>query len=560
MRRYLLWMVFGVVIGLSACATPGCPPPSSPPSIAPPIDTTKACASWQWIGITRPGSECPKVPGWTVSPLFEPRDSGNQQQYPQQKYPYQKEPYPNPQTIRHVPDPKVIQELERFCTYTIEDAKRLQDVPFPPTVSPELVRFDQDCAIVSTSASEYMDQTSGTLLREHFLKQVGRAGISPTFNGPPNVRLAFLDTHPTDNGTLDVTSNLPNSWHGYTLVQIARDLVHTPDGQRAARVTTQLALPIVSFDAKKQRNTKEDWERGGFIGTQSHLAQAINEEVNRWQREGSERHLVLNLSLAWDGHLFGGLDEERINEVRAGTQAVYRALQYAADHDVLVLAAAGNQRTPCAQQNLSGSCPKTGPLLPGAWEEKHPEDATCGVIQNRPLLYAVGGVQSNDTRLDNARPGARTRRAAYGEYPVVASYPNQPTKLYVGSSIATAVVSSIAAAVWDSFPDFDSHKIMEILQASGKDVGDSATFWDPNPPPAPPGPRVHKISFCDAVRAACQASTSAPCPIEAACPSWTPEPPPIRFHSTVPPTNSCQPWVFPQPEEFPCLGCPPKSG
>lgn len=544
MSRHLLWMVLVPAVALSACATLRCPPPPGPQSTAPPIDTTKACASWRWIGITRPGSPgCPKVQGWTEERLVaEKRES------------------PDPNKYAELIQ-RATRELERFCVYTIENPKqRLQDVPFPPAVSPDLVRFDQDCALISTSASEYVDHVSAPILQDHFLKQVGRAGVSPMFSGPPSVRLVFLDTHPTGKGTLSL-AKLPNSWHGHTLVQIARDLVDAPGSQPAAHVTTQLALPIVRFDPKRQKKTEEDPVRGGFIGTQSHLARAISEAVHDWKRARTEQHLVLNLSVAWDGELFDGFDEESIRDLRAGTQAVFRALQYAAGHDVLVLAAAGNRRMPCPRQSPLGSCPTTGLLLPAAWEEKPPQEETCGLeSERRKLLYAVGGLQSNGTPLANARPGGMAQRAAYGEYPVLASYPTQPTKVYVGSSVATAVVSSIAAAVWNSTPGSKSHDVMKILEDSGKDLGDAAVFWGVSPPPDPPVPRVRKITFCEAVKAACPAGASGYCPIQeecSSCPASLARP--IVFTREDPPMNSCQAWVFPQPEEYPCLGCPPRS-
>jgi Subtilase family len=549
-RRHLLWIVFCIVTSLSACATPRCPLPAGPTSIHPPIDTAKACASWHWVGIVKPGASCPQVPGWDVKPLFDLSDCDKRRElYNEKEY--------GPLTGR-----QVIQELERFCVYEIKGRhKGLGKVPFPPGGGTELVRFDQDCAILSTSAENFLGPKSRDLLLDHFLRQVGRAGISPAFDEKPEVRLAFLDTHPTNKAgedILQVRSNGPRSWHGHTLVQVARKLLCAPNGPCAAEVTTQLALPIVRFDSEKKKHYEEDLDRGGLIGMQGQLAQAILNEVNRWLRdkedhpESTPRHLVLNLSVAWDGKMFGGLDEEQMSDVRAGTQAVYWALQYAAAHDVLVLAAAGNTRTPCPQMNLPGSCSATGILLPAAWENGHPPDDVCDRFPRpSPLVYAVGGLRFDNTPLENARLGGILWRATYGEYPVVSSaHPDQPTKIYMGSSIATAVVSSIAAAVWDLLPGASSSKIMEILNRSGE-----ALIFEPG---ARAFPGVRKISFCRAVKEACT-ETSAPCPVGPSCPSWTSEQltPPIVFPMKTPPANSCQPWLFPQPGDYPCLGCPP---
>lgn len=560
MRRYLIWILLCLGAGLSGCATtPRCPSAASPSSPPFQIDTTKACASWRWIGIKKnPDTDCPEVPGWEVSSLFEPRERNEESEYSEYYDRVESDP-PDP-----VSDSEEFQELKRFCVYEVRGwHKKLGKVQFPPAADPDLVRFDQDCAILSPSGSTVLDGKSQGLLFEHFLKEVGRSGVSPKFDGKADVRLAFLDTHPTSEPGEDVlhVKAPPRSWHGYTLAQIAKDLICAPQGSCAAQITTQLALPIVRFHSGKKKHYKEDLDRGGFIGMQGQLAQAITEEVNAWLQERRDnperapRHLVLNLSVAWDERLFGGLDEEWMSDVRAGTQAVYRALQYAAANDVLVLAAAGNKRTVCPRADLPGFCPSDGMLLPAAWENGHPADQACDASRRAPLLYAVGGLQSGGAPLANARPGGMPRRAAYGEYAVVSSsHPEQPTKIYMGSSIATAVASSIAAVVWDAFPDFTSQEIAELLYSSGEALESSNSALGAK---APSG--AHKLSFCRAVREACHQRPSQPCPIESDCPSWMPAEltPPVIFPMETSPANSCQPWLFPQPGDYPCLGCPP---
>ena len=358
--RHLFWIASLLAIGMSGCTT------LKPAR----METAKACAEWRWIGITRPEAQCPEIPGWTVRPLF-PQLDVRQPKCDEERA-----------ALDKVPRPEVIQELNRFCAYEIANPKsRRKDLPFPPAASAELVRFDQDCAALSASADEEREAEIQKL-SERFFSQVGKPRAPLTINDRLGVRLAFLDTQPNGIG---VPKQLGRSQHGYTLAHIARHLVCSPETSDhcAAQITTRLALPIVKFDAKSQKLTERDTKRGGRLGTQSDLAEAIRLEVDAWRRDrqrvSAPQRLVLNLSLAWDGELFGGLDEKLVAEMKAGTQAVYRALEYAAGFDVLVVAAAGNRKD-CPQETV-------GPLLPAAWERGgHAEQSCPEQVREAPLL------------------------------------------------------------------------------------------------------------------------------------------------------------------------------
>jgi len=523
-RRNLLWVAPCIVLGLSACMT--FRPAPGPMR----LDTAKACADWRWIGITsKPEVQCPQVPGWTVTPLF------GQVAPPPNAC---KSGYENEQGF------DVIRELNRFCVYETA-GKKSGALAFPPAVSADLVRFDRDCAALSLSLDADLKANPWKSSYEDFQDLLPQAGQPEKLRieGRPGVRLAFLDTQPTHKG-------VPQEWwhsrHGYTLARMAKHLVCSPDSRYscAAQITTQLALPIVRFDPEQKWEDKGiDRDRGGYLGFQSDLAEAIWNEVGDWQkdpRDGSPRHLVLNLSLAWDGELFGGLDEERIADMRAGTQAVYRALQYAARFDVLVLASAGNQkREPCAND---------GPLLPAAWEEGGPKEESCGEPRKGPLLYGVAGVRADDTLLANARASGMPPRAAYGE-----------TAIFSGSSVATAVASSIAAVVWNAFPDRSSREIMQILDESGKELDYPADFWfRGSPHPTSRITKVRRLSLCDALVKAkeddCHRKGLSTCPGQFACKSRPMSSGPTA--AAIP--GSCQPWLWPQPEEVPFPFGPPR--
>lgn len=528
-RLHLVWITACLAVGLSACSPLLAQSPKTPPAETPDTarrDIAKACAEWRWIGISRPEVRCPEVRGWTVRPLFpqlapvRPRSGDYCAQDKSEK----------------IPDPELIRELNRFCVYEIADPKqRSRDVRFP-RAGTDLVRVDQDCAALSLS-EKYLDSKkwpSDDKEATAFLAQAGKPESLIKTDQRLGVRLAFLDTQPTGVG---VPTHQGNSPHGYTLARLAHELVCAPGSKEscAAQITTRLALPLLAFDPKDPTRNLIAPTRGGYFGMQSHLAQAIREEVDSWRADNPRQHLVLNLSMAWDGNLFGGLNGEQITELRAGTQAVYQALRYATSFDALVLTAAGNQkRKPCANY---------GPLLPAAWEEKAPQEERRRGVQDVPLLYAVGGLQADGKFLANARPGGMPRRAAYGE-----------TSLFAGSSVATAVASSIAAVVWNSFPELDSREVMQILDATVKknQLQDNADFWFR--PSSPSAPKIQRLSLCTALETACNRPGVSSCPIPIPCRDGESKGrlTPSGFTAA---QGSCAPWLFPQPEDDPCMAC-----
>jgi len=385
-------------------------------------------------------------------------------------------------------------------------------------------------------------------------------------NNQQGVRLSFVDTQPTKEG---VPTAPGRSKHGYTLAHIANTLVCSPQHPErcAAQITTRLATPMLSLDRGRRNARDFDFEMGGGFGTQGDLANAIYAEVNDWRAANAglrePQRLILNLSLGWDPQLLGGLSEESIARMQAGTQAVYRALQYAKSLDVLVLAAAGNRRDCCPQT--------VGPLLPAAWEERHPTDERFRDVPQSPLLYAVGGVRSDGRPLANARDGGMPKRVAYGENGVVAAKGREgvtSTWLYTGSSVATAVVSATAALVWDTVPRLSSAEVMEVLEESGAAVPFAADFWFAGGTARPRGPlglraaaealaapEARQISVCNALLHAC-GRFGATCPVSecgdterqrAVFPDWAAQPA----------STACHPWLVPQPEDPLCPACSP---
>lgn len=519
-NKQLFWMAPVLAIAMSSCTT------LRPPA----MDTAKACADWRWIGISQSGVECPAIPGWNEQRLFS--NLAPIRQRPEDDYERKdgRRVAASTSISASVPAPELIRELNRFCVYEAAGSD-----PLPPPASADLVRIDRDCSALSASVARH-PRGPWRFYSKRLLDQAGTTGQTFTIDNPLSVRLAFLDTEPTRG---KIPTHQGRSPHGYALAHIARHLV-CPGERCAARITTRLALPIVRFDPTHRNRTVVDPVRGGFLGMQSDLAEAILSEVDAWRQDPRQQHLVLNLSLAWDGELFGGLDEAQLEKMKAGNQAVYRALQYASGFDALVLAAAGNLKgEPCAN---------FGPLLPAAWESK---DAP-------PLLYAVGGVDAKGHPLVNARPGGMPRRAAYADNAVVACPTRKGrTAMLTGSSVAAAVVSSIAAVVWAAHPDRRPGDIMQILDGSGEALPMAADFWPPVSAAASPGPpQVHKLSLCSALAEACDAYGCASRPT-CASHALDSRRPWLPLQARTWRRGSCQPWLYPQPEVDPCPVCPP---
>jgi hypothetical protein len=385
-------------------------------------------------------------------------------------------------------------------------------------------------------------------MSDQFLSQAGRPAAMNIRN-ERGVRLAFLDTQPDGD---DVPHLLATSLHGYTLAHIARRLVCSGENLEslapcAAQITTRLAMPFRRFDPDRPSLNDIDRDLGGTIGSQTDLATAITDEVRAWQRDpAAPRHLVLNLSLGWDPRQIEGFDESSRATLDAGTQSVLTALRYASSFDVLVLAAAGNQKL-CSYQD--------GPLRPAEWEGGVPGEA-ARVPPTAPLVYAVGGVTSDGSRLSNARPRSMPPRTACGESGVVTTWgPEFTTWLYTGSSVATAVVSSTAAVVWDILPTLSSAQVMDVVTQSGNELGFNADFGFGGDA----APKSRRVSLCAAVRQACNRPEFAgDCPIQSPCPSWGRQDTLFPTWVVQPLGAACHWWVVPQPDELPCPPCNPR--
>jgi hypothetical protein len=137
------------------------------------------------------------------------------------------------------------------------------------------------------------------------------------------------------------------------------------------------------------------------------------------------------------------------------------------------------------------------------------------------------------------------RRAAYGE-----------TTIFAGSSVSTAVASSIAAVVWNAFPDLSSREVMAILDRQVKKnlLPSDADFWfNPSGLAATTPPKVQKLLLCSALETACTQQGGSSCPIPIPC--RYPDAKALPASGIKAQKGSCDPWVRPQPEDNPCMAC-----
>ncbi len=553
-------------------------------SVDPPIDPAAAETGWRWLGVKAdPDDDCPTptpTPGfapWQVRHLFDLGDGS---------------PIPP--------------GLKPFCLYQRDKAEDLTVLSALVTAG-LLDVVEHDYMAVARTGSD-LRQAVWPAFREQFLTQAGVVFLGAS--AAPRVRLAVVDTGATRETGAE--SHPGSSPHGYTLVNMARELLCVAPNDCKAQLTSRLALAYEGFDPESRELSQRNEQEGGHLGTIGELAEALRHEVHAWNTAASAEHLILNLSMAWDPR-FGGL-EANVAAMPVAARSVYRALTDASCRGVLAVAAAGNLG--------GGPETETGPLLPAAWEQRQaPGSSSClellgytppaddfppsGNAAYRPLLHAAAGVQSDGTPLSNSRPESASRTAAFGDHGLVAEPGGlAPTAALTGSSVSALVTSAAAAAAWHFRPDWRADEVMSAVYQSGDDLGRSAVFCldgDSQTPCPDPALIVRRVSVCAALAAACSQGAGE-CTEEAkalTCTGWPAGPPDLQlevasvfagaprvdltelekspstdpvcqgetlfYRSSAVPVDPCphhqyhgmpsEPWIGPQPGSDPCPDC-----
>jgi Subtilase family len=465
MRCKLFGMLLGVgFVVLNAPAWAGAATQRSIGPSRDTIDPKSGAVPWRWIGALRKGSTtCPRIAQWEKpKPLLPTKGSGTPKWY----------------SALTATDRALIGDLglDRLCVYTT----KVRPIPrFVIHRGSALTEASPDRMAVSVSAAP--SKAVKSILADEFLRQTGHVDLP--FTGHPNVRLTFLDSEP--DGPLSFTPH-QGLQHGYTLGHLAHEIVCSG----SACAATIQNIRALAYDDPAQEPLPSG--QAGYVGALSELGLKILQAVGDWKSSG-DKHLVLNLSIGWDGEipLAGGttdLRARKISELDPSARFIYGALQIAACNNVLVIAAAGNRR--------GGSLHDSNwPVLPAAWE-LHPPSRHSRF--GPKLVYAVGGVDWQGLPLPNSRTKGLPRRVAYGDH-ATADVNGTLTDVYTGTSVSAAVVSSVAAVVWDLRPELRPAQVMWLIDHSGTLTPQKvrADFYAGRKPP-----RIQDISLCAAVKKA----------------------------------------------------------
>lgn len=121
--------------------------------------------------------------------------------------------------------------------------------------------------------------------------------------------------------------------------------------------------------------------------------------------------------------------------------ALHQALQYAKDHDVVTVVAAGNENSAVASP------------------------------ANSELTLAVGSINNQEARSSFSNYGEEIDLVAPGTG--VLAYWDDDVYYVSGTSYAAPIVSAIIAGIRSSFPDMTGSESIEFLLAHTKDIGES---------------------------------------------------------------------------------------
>ena len=165
------------------------------------------------------------------------------------------------------------------------------------------------------------------------------------------------------------------------------------------------------------------WKAIMLAGTLS-LREIVNEQAGTWWGFIPRWYIFLQ-PLGFLIYMTAGVAEtnrapfdfpEAEQELVAGYHTEYSSMSFA----MFFLAEYVNMVTVSAVATSLYLGGWLGPLLPAAWERgDHAEQSCQEKVRNAPLLYAVGGVQSQGVSIFNARPRGMPRRVASRFWPTL---------------------------------------------------------------------------------------------------------------------------------------------
>jgi subtilisin family serine protease len=445
--------------------------------------------------------------------------------------------------------PDIREPRPRFCTYYWSSAPRTPDTDVLPGEQGH--DWQWDCASVGAHAAQ---PELYAALAAHGKANLGELTWTADVKAP--VRVAVIDT------AAGSWSDPDNNPHGKAVGTLIRDTACLNPAVCPVEVENYLGLPLLRAPMPGQLVIRRDLTRGGAFGAHGDLARAIVQAVDA----NVGTRTVINLSVAYDSVELLASGEPDPADFE--NSVVFDALQYARCHGALILAAAGNGRVPAIGTQKAA--------LPALWTEQRAFDApTCdaryGVashVTSGPLLYAVSAVDFGAKPLLTTRGEGQSVLAALG-FAVVRDDPNGGyTRILSGTSMATATVSAIAAALWARTPAGTTpDRIIRELYAVSPSISETAHFHPSQPATSPLYfTDAHHITRCSIADSSFGVATCVP-PSEVVSTvpdSVVPDLPASALAGTLLEGPDPEPgiypldypWIRPQPESQPgCTSC-----
>jgi hypothetical protein len=400
--------------------------------------------------------------------------------------------------------------LAQFCSYEWQGAGELRDdlaalraaIHAYPHMQVETASPDCHTPLPSGAEGE-LERAVELARRDAFRLDIDwvDGGHLQTSVARARIDIAIPDTVSAE---VAATGRTPAHIHGQVVGAIITDIA-CPERHPncVTNVRHSLAMP------RRDGHSAPDWVEGGDRGTRGDVALAIYAAVEGWRERrldnpAASPRLVLNLSLGW----------EPDNHELAPSQALLAALRFASCNGVLVFASSGNDPRRRANHN--------GPLEPARYETAPaPDAAECRALgftplaeheypvfgaSEKPLVWAVGGVDANDSPLLDARSESMPRIVAPALDGLAMRTNGELTRGLTGSSIAAAVASGTAALIWSYRPELRPDQIVDIIYHSGWDTNEMADFGLDMPA------TIHRVSVCAALARACHGLSPHTCP------------------------------------------------
>lgn len=453
----------------------------------------EGCFQTRWIGQKIENKDvCPQANSWLTEPLFNVL--GNSLSRPLESYCV----YTRVLTSQGTPTNTIPVELQALITKGQLKDNLERDCLLTGALSSPI----DTSPLPSPTASLSVLPDVASRLEKQLLRQTGKVYLPPIYKGLSSVRLAILDTLPTaENSLLTLSTRSP---HGVSLAEIAQLLICDKANEYCyAHLTSQLALAYVSEIRNGGYSPYRDDYQGGFVGTITDLAKAIRREVIRWQEVEPESHLVINLSIGWNGIVWGGANNQ-VETFSAPVNSVFDAITDAVCHGALIISASGNIGKNSEQDYQA--------MLPAKWEQMpQPSAEKCrkltGIASTKKsqdiegsLVYGVSAIDSLGKPLSNSRIEAYSKVVAFGDHGTVKLPETTNTEVLTGSSISTIVVSSIASMVWSQRPELSGADVMQLIYSAGEELDFQADFHLKDESSVY---LSHRASMCSALKAAC---------------------------------------------------------